>query len=190
MLEIVTTVSISTLLVVIEALGLILSKWTIAKRQADRHIHEAVAKAALEYDKRDLDDTIDPVAALADKFENVADTTRREYLSNAVATVAPGPEACFLAMTIIATLFLAFNYSNESVRMALSPMLAASSSAFPILFGVFLLTLSAWLGTLMWREALAVGLQRQRRRLSIMVLMFVGGFALSICVFLVIADRL
>ena len=189
MSAIIVSALISGLLVVVEAVGIPFSKWTIAKRHSDSEAHRAAAEAALKFDGSSVADDEDPAAVLAERLQNASNQVRTKRLSQILVEVMPGPELCFLAMTIITTLFLTFNYANDGHRIALSPFLAGSPSAFPILFGTFLISAVLWVITLMWRESIAVGVQKSWVKTSIVLIVLSGGTALALCIYLLIANR-
>lgn len=189
MTEIIISAGVSALLVLIEAMGIILSKWTLTKRSAESFVHHAEARAALEFDASQLAKGEEAASVLAERLRIASNTARSEHLRRSLAGVLPGPELCFLSMTIVASLFLAFNYSNEQLRLAMSPVLASTKSAFPILFGVFLLNLVMWIGVLLWREAIVMGIQRRFVPVSMAIIIAVGGGAMTLSIYLLIASR-
>jgi len=189
MTEVIVSAAISVLLVLVETVGLILSKWYLTKRRAENAVHDAEAKAALEFIATELEYDEDPVAALAERLRITADRTRAQQLTKSLVGIVPGPEICFLSLTIISSLFLAFNYSSIQLRQSISPFLANTNSAFPILLGVVLLDLVMWIGVLIWREAIVMGIQQRLIKTSIALIVSIGGGSMTICVYLLIANR-
>ena len=153
MIELAVSAVVAAILVVLEAVGILVSRWAVARRAAEERAYEAAADVALKFDKIAASKTSDPAAAMVEQIRTVHADARAQAFKKVLGSFVPGPELCYMSLTLQATLLLGFNYANADVRHAISPFLAQSKSAFPIIFGLFLVNTISWIGSNIWREA-------------------------------------
>lgn len=189
MTEALVSGSISVVLVFIEFIGVLLAKWTIIRKPANEAALEAVAIVAESFDPQQVPDDQDSNRFLRQQMASAAEAARREVYTQVIAGVIPGPELCFLALTILVALFLSYNYADPSVRQVLVPLLADSTNAFPIMFVGTLLSLVLWWLSFLWREALIMNIQRRYRIVSMVAIVGIGAANLAVCIYLLIAGR-
>jgi hypothetical protein len=189
MTEIWLSVGISAILVIVEAVGISFSKWTVAKRLTEKTNFTAIADAIIAK-QTSSPSPIDAVE-LQRIIANAVDNNRKETLGNLLRSVSPGPEVCFLALTMHTSIFLVFNYANDASRKIISPVLAGNQdSAFPIMLGLLFITAVCWLVALGWREAITLGLQKKRTTVSIFIITALGGSTLASAIYILLAGRL
>jgi hypothetical protein len=190
MKELAVSAAVSAILVVLEAVGIFISRWAVARRVAEERAYSAAAAAALKFDKLSAGKGGDPATAMAEQIRHVHAEARAQAFRKLVGSFVPGPELCYMSLTLQATLFIGFNYAAPAARKVMSPLLASSASAFPIMFGLFLLNFLSWIGSNMWREVIVEDLQQRFRKVSIFALISIGGGNLAATVYLVVANRL
>lgn len=188
MKELIISSIISALLVVLEAIGLFISKRYVAKKSAQKAAYWESAKAAEAIDYSNV--TIkDKTKHLENVIKSTFEKVMRDKLTNSLKEVMPGPELCFLALTLDACLFLGFHYSDDTVRKSISPYLASSADALPIIFAMFLVSLILWLFTITWREAIAAEVQKNWVKLSLLAIVFIGAGTLASCIYILLMGR-
>lgn len=188
MKELIISSTISALLVLLEAVGLFISKRYVIKKSSSKQAFAESAIAAEGIDYSQVEEK-DKTKHLEKVIKCAHERVLRENLANSLKEVIPGPELCFLALTLEVCLFLGFNYSTDDVRVAISPYLSTTPDALPIIFGMFIFTLTAWLLTSTWREAIAADLQVKWVRVSLLTIVFVGAGTLASCIYLILMGR-
>lgn len=181
MLDVVISGGISVLLVFIETIGIIIAKWAVVRHQAESRSIAAMAFAAAGFNGSETD----RVAAIQAAGRQAQLTAKREL----TMSVIPGPEFSFLSLTLIITIFLSFFYAAEPVKKLISPWLFASASNYPILLATTLLSLFLWMGLYWWREILVTNTQVRFKRISMILIVFLGASNLSSCIYFVMAGR-
>ena len=87
------------------------------------------------------------------------------------------------------SLFLSFSWADATQQQAISPILAASANAYPILLFSILLILIVWIAALIWREAIVMEIQQKFIKLSSAVIIALGGGALAVSIYFLVASR-
>lgn len=186
--DLIRAVALAGVLVAVEILGSVVARWVVLRRVADRDLYPALVPFILAFDKAGLPPAEVP-SALVRLLQDKSIEERRKKMSGVVAAVVPGPELCYLAATLEGTLFLALNY-DPSNASELCPVLAGSLGALPIVVGAAFLSLAAWLGLTIWREAIVSDVLVKRRLWGIALIGIVGGGVLSACMYLLCAGRI
>lgn len=188
MTEAIIVALISAALVVVEAVGVLISKWAAAKRRVEKRAYEHAAAKAVEQAASGAT----PAAAakeVARRFEEAKRAEVRREFESIVWEVSPGPEVLFLTLTLLIALFTTFNHSAPEIRLAISPWLVArGASAVPILFLSTLVSLIVWATSVWLREVLlAEALERKAR--WHFGLIGSGAAGLGLVLYLLIAGR-
>jgi hypothetical protein len=187
MAELIISAVVAALLVILEALGNLVSRWAVARRLAEESGVHAAAEAALRFDRAMTGSDVS--VGMEEEIRRAHRQARAVAFRKLIGSFVPGPELCYMALTLQITLFLGFNYANDVVRKAISPFLAASRNAFPILLGLTIVNAISWVGTNLWREAIVEGLQARWRKLSVTTIVALGGGNLAAMFYLVIKGR-
>lgn len=188
MTEVAIAALVSAMLVVVEFIGVVVSKWTVAKKRADKAGHLAAARAVLEY-RDTVSENAQDEASLTRQIAEASRAASSQSLRNAFADFVPGPELCFLSLTVLVSLFLTYNWATDVQRRAISPFLAGNANANPILLLSLLCVLVAWVSALIWREVIVLDVQVRWRKLSVLGIVALGGGALSISIYYLLAGR-
>lgn len=182
---------ISVLLVFIEFFGIFAAKWTIAKGIAEKAAVDLQIEAILTLEKSGYPPNENRDVVIQRSMVEAKQKVTREIMTITVAGIVPGPELCFLAMTINISLFLAFNYATTTeIKIALSPLLEKSGTgALPTVLAAFLASLILWWLTIAWREAIIGGMQKRLKRVSMGIIAAIGGASVALCMYLLLAGR-
>lgn len=179
----------AVILVLVQFVGSIVAKWRIVRLSADREVLKAEAQAAMAFDSAQVPAANDPLQELMESMKAAKRSVIAERFRTILPSATPGPELCFIAMTIAASLFIALNYASGPEKQLLSPLLASSTGALPIIAAVFLLSLVLWWATSLWREALVERVQVRHWQLSMIAITAIGGSSLALCIYLIVAGR-
>lgn len=179
----------SFLFAFLEVAGLIFSKWNVSLRKVRRDRNRISAEVGLEFDNTSVKQGVDPLQELERRIEERIRSAAAAHLSRPLLDLIPGPELCFLALTIQGSVFIAWSFADESTRRAMSPLLHQSVIPYPILGGLMLFSIIAWISTTIWRDLLTEGLQKRHRGISFAAITVLGGGILASAIFLLIAGR-
>jgi len=172
----------SVILAGLHVVGGFASRWPLLRRDMDEAIFPKLAReirTTEEYHPEKVEDKIHDLRAI--EF--------RKKLLQLVSGIMPGPELCFLALTITVSLFLVFNYSSVEVRKGLCPWFAVHNQAFPVFLGLIIVSIILWLGTSFWREVLLRGAQKKWRKTSMITMLAIGAGTIGAYVYIIMAGR-
>jgi hypothetical protein len=170
------TILVSAGLVVVEYFCLLFIKYRVCKKTIDNKARELMLSGVTAGKSREQLETADK-----EFYE-----TNNRYL---LYQVIPGPEVCFLALTVEATLILIFEDLDKSAIRIISPNFLSEKHALAQLFVMFVISLIAWIGTAFWRERIVEKLQQEKIILSLATIVFIAGLCLGFCVYIFIGGR-
>lgn len=189
MTEAIISGAISGILVIIEFLGLLLAKWTIVRKPAEKAALEAMAEFSRKFNPADVPADQDVTEYIMYNMESKSNLAKTKVRDQVLAGMIPGPELCFFALTIQTAVFLTYNYSSPADRIIICPLLAGNNSAIPIFVGTMFISLMLWWLSCFWREALVSNWQKKARMLSMFIIASIGCLNLSICFYMLIVQR-
>jgi hypothetical protein len=187
--EILLSAAVSVIMVVVEYVGLAFTKWTIARHRAEKERVRDMTQVLVELSRAGIASEEELGAAVRTRMEAATLQTRRAMLRAAFAEIVPGPELSFLSLTVLVSLFLSFSWADGRQRAVMSPLLAGTRSAFPIMLLAGTVIAVLWIVTLLWREALVTDVQKRFRKLSLVAIATLGCCALGISIYLLTAGR-
>ena len=179
-MEVVISLVISVALVFVETLGIVIAKWSITRKQAEEASINAMASAASHYKGTDGIETHLKEAAKEAKLK-----VQREMVTD----ISPGPELCFLSLTLFTALFVSYHYSDDTMRQSITPYLHGNSNDYPILMAAIFLSLIAWWLLYWWRELILSGTQVKAKARSMFIIAALGTANLTGTIFIFIAGR-
>lgn len=179
-MEIVVSLVISISLVFVETIGIILAKWSIAKRQADEAAINAMACAAKSYDGD---------SGFEACLKSAGREAKLKVQKNMVTDVSPGPELSFLSLTLFTALFVSYHYSDDKMKESITPYLYGNTNDYPILMAAILLSLVSWWLLYWWRELILSGTQERLKGISMAIIAALGTANLTGTIFVFIAGR-
>lgn len=184
MLDILIPIGISVALVLIETIGIFVSKWSVAKNKIDNDYHTEL-KSYLAANQGTLNQE-----TIGRKMKDIKKKVRRKCLTGVINGILPGPELCFLSLTVMVSLFLAYNYANETIRKAICPpLLAGTNNVYPVFLLAVILYIVIWLGLMIWREAIAAGVQEKFIKRSSFAITVSGAATITSCISLLFYGR-
>ncbi|MGE6447731.1 hypothetical protein [Pseudoalteromonas tetraodonis] len=179
-MEVIISLVISVALVFIETIGIVLAKWSIARKQADEAALNAMASAARTYDNDE---------GFEKHLKNAAKEAKLKVQRNMVTDISPGPELCFLSLTLFTALFVSYHYSDDTMKMSITPYLFGNANDYPILMAAILLSLIGWWLLYWWRELILSGTQTAMKGRSMAIIAAIGTANLTGTIFIFIAGR-
>ena len=179
-MEVAISLIISITLVFVETLGIILAKWSIARKQAEEAAINAMATAAQNYTGSD---------GLENHLKDSARNAKLKVQKGMVKHVSPGPELSFLSLTLFTALFVSYHYSDDSMRKSITPYLHNNNNDYPILMASILISLVLWWLLFWWRELIISDTQAKLKGRSMVVIAAIGVANLTAAVFFFIAGR-
>ncbi|MGY6350547.1 hypothetical protein ACXITX_11215 [Vibrio parahaemolyticus] len=179
-MEVVISLVISVALVFIETIGIVIAKWSIARKQADEAAINAMATAAKEYQGND---------GMQNHLRDAAKKAKLEVQRKLVTDVSPGPELSFLSLTMFTALFVSYHYSDDAMRASITPYLHGNSNDYPILMAAIFLSLTSWWLLYWWRELILSETQTKMKHRSMVLIAALGTANLTGALFIFIAGR-
>ncbi|MCB9780530.1 MAG: hypothetical protein H6742_18330 [Alphaproteobacteria bacterium] len=145
----------SVVLVVLEYAGVYLSKWRVESQrfeQAARRYERAEMVAAIQ-DGNHAGLSAEVIQGLVDdRMAQARLRASEEHLDSVFWSTLPGPELCFMSLTLTGAVFFSYFYSTAAERVVISPILAKSGADFVILGVVAIVLAVTWVLSLVLRE--------------------------------------
>lgn len=179
-MEVLISLIISVSLVLVETIGIILAKWSIARGQAEEAAVNAMATAAQSYQGQD---------GIEKHLKESAKQAKLKVQKGMVKHISPGPELSFLSLTLFTALFVSYHYSDASMRQSITPYLHANKNDYPILMAAILISLVLWWLLYWWRELIISETQSRMKGRSMMLIAALGTANLTAAIFLFVAGR-
>ncbi|MBN8105548.1 hypothetical protein [Vibrio vulnificus] len=179
-MEVVISLAISVALVFIETIGIIIAKWSIARKQAEEAAVNAMAAVAKDWQGKD---------GMEPHLKEAARKAKLEVQKKSVTDVSPGPELSFLSLTIFTALFVSYHYSDDAMRASIAPYLHGNANDYPILMASIFFSLIGWWLLYWWRELILSGTQTNLKNRSMVVIAALGTANLTGALFIFVAGR-
>lgn len=174
--DILVSIVISVLMVLLEYFMLLFVKYRVAQQIENKNSKEQIF-AGIKANK--------PYAEILEQDSIYIQGNRKYLFFQAI----PGPEICFIAITIEITLLIIVESLTVQQKIALSPVVLAGNKSIVILIIYFIISILAWIITSFWRERIVSKIQEKYIKRSFTVIIFIATLCLGLCIHIFVGGR-